>query len=80
MTNAQQNKAFLDATDSRTRHAVLDAIASRYGITTNEALEELTVEEIDGVEGDGPEHLLDYLTGPTRTAVSLLMKRHALTH
>lgn len=70
MTNSQINNAFLNATDAKTKNGILTAIASHYGITSAEAMAEV----ID-VEA---EHLLDYLTGATRTAASLLMKRHGL--
>ncbi len=63
-------KAFLDATDEKTKTEILAAIAKHYGITESEALEEVTGEE--------SEHLLDYLTGNIRKATSLLMKRHNL--
>lgn len=68
--NPSTNKAFLAATDPATRTEILAAIAAHYGITEAEALEEVTSPDA--------EHLLDYLTGSTRTATSLLMKRHGL--
>jgi len=58
-------------TDSKTRDEVLSAVAIQYGISKEEALEEITNEQA--------EHLLDYLTGTTRTAISLLMRRHDAT-
>lgn len=70
MTNAQINQRFLSSTDAKTKNEVLSAIASHYGITPGEALLEVIDSEA--------EHLCDYLTGATRTAVSLLMKRHNL--
>lgn len=70
MTNQTTNQKFLSATDAKTRDEVLNAIAKHYGITKNEALEEVTHEE--------SEHLLDYLTGSVRTATSVLMQRHGL--
>lgn len=68
-TNETINKNFLAATDAKTRDAVLSAIAAHYGITTAAAFEEVTTE--------GAEHLLDYLTGSVRSAVSVLMQRRA---
>ena len=70
MSNATVTKTFLGVIDAKTRKEVLGNIATHYGITPAEALEEVTDPEA--------EHLLDYLTGPVRTATSLLMKRHAL--
>ena len=70
MNNGQINKMFLDSTDYNTHKDVLAAIAKHYGITADAALSEVTDPEA--------EHLLDYLTGETRTAVSLLMKRRGL--
>lgn len=68
MTNSQINQRFLSSTDAKTKNEVLSAIAAHYGITQAEAMMEVVDAEA--------EHLLDYLTGSTRTAVSLLMKRH----
>jgi hypothetical protein len=70
MTASQKNAAFLAATDAATRRDVLNSIAQHYGITAQEALAEVTDPEA--------EHLLDYLTGSVRSAVSVLMQRHAL--
>jgi hypothetical protein len=69
MNNAQINTKFLQATDAATRSAILANIAKHYGITSEEAYAEVTDEEA--------EHLLDYVTGPERSATSLLMKRHS---
>lgn len=64
MTTAQ----FLSVIDRPTKKSILENIAIQYGISTQEAFEEVTHEE--------SEHLLDYLTGSVRTATSLLMKHH----
>ena len=69
-TAAAKTIAFFAATDSKTKNEILANIASHYSITTSQALDEVTDDEA--------EHLLDYLTGPVRTATSLLMKRHRL--
>lgn len=69
-SNAATTKTFLASTDAKTRNEILANIASHYGITSAEAFAEVTDEEA--------EHLLDYVTGPIRTATSLLMKRHGL--
>lgn len=70
MNNNEINTKFLATTDAKTKNEILSAIANHYGISSVEALEEVTDEE--------SEHLLDYLTGSIRTATSLLMKRHKL--
>jgi len=70
MNNAQINKTFLETTDAKTKNEVLSAIASHYGISKVEAMDEVCYEDA--------EHLLDYLTGSVRLAISLLMKRHRL--
>jgi len=65
--NGQINLKFLASIDSNTRYIIIDEISKNYKITSKEALEEITHDE--------SENLLDYLTGSTRIAVSLLMKR-----
>jgi len=70
MSNAQTTKKFLESVDAKTKGEILGNIASNYGINRKEALEEIL--------DSGAEHLLDYVTGPMRTAVSLLMKRYNL--
>lgn len=68
MTSAQINRAFLAASDAKTKSAVLESIAKHYGISQDSAFDE--------VIGEGAEHLLDYLTEPTRSATRVLMQRH----
>lgn len=60
--------AFLNAIDAKTKAAILENIAKHYGITSEEAYEEVTDAEA--------EHLLDYVTGPERAATSVLMQKH----
>ena len=67
MKNAKINMAFLKAIDADTREAIIRNIARHYGITKEMVLLELSDEEA--------EPLLDYLTGPVRTATSALMQR-----
>jgi predicted nucleic acid-binding protein len=59
---------FLSIIPSQTRNEILDNVANYYGISRQDALEEVT--DIDA------EHLLDYVTGATRSATSVLMQRH----
>ena len=70
MKNQTLNRAFLTVIDTKTKNEVLDSIANHYGIAKGEAMEEVTHEE--------SEHLLDYLTGPIRMAISVLMRRHGI--
>ena len=62
--------AFLATIDPKTKAEILDNIARHYGVTPQEAFEEITAIDED------TQHLLDYMTGAARTATSLLMKRH----
>jgi hypothetical protein len=64
------NTAFLAAITAEARNSIMEAIATNYGITLNEAFEEVTHEEA--------ENLLDYLTGATRAAASALMQKHGM--
>jgi hypothetical protein len=50
--------------------AILKNIADHYGISMEQAYREITDEDA--------EHLLDYVTGPTRYAVQALMKRYRM--
>jgi len=61
------NKAFLAAIDSKTKADVLGNIAKHYGISPEEAYDE--------VVDDDAEHLLDYVAGPMRAAVSVLFQK-----
>lgn len=68
ISNADKTKAFLATTDAKTKADVLENIAKHYGISQADALKEITDPDA--------EHLLDYVTEPTRSAVSVLMQRH----
>ena len=68
MTNAQITRAFLAATDAKTRIAILANIANHYGIGLLDAYKEVTDAEA--------EHLLNYVTGDQRIATSAIMKRN----
>jgi len=67
MNNAAITIAFFKSIPEKTKTAILENIAVNYGITYQEAYEEVTDEDA--------ENLLDYVTGSERTATSLLMKR-----
>ena len=66
MNNAAITIAFFKSIPEKTKTAILENIAVNYGITYQEAYEEVTDEDA--------ENLLDYVTGSERTATSLLMK------
>lgn len=70
MSNQATNQSFLSAVDVPTQDEILLSIATHYGITKEDALQEVTHEEA--------ENLLDYLTGSVRMATSALMRRQGL--
>lgn len=70
MTNAQKNYSFIRSASSSVRQEIFQNVASNYGITCSEAMNEI-------IQADA-EHLLDYLTGSVRTATSVLMRRAGL--
>jgi len=71
MTNAQKTYGFLRIADARVRDEIINNITSRYGISRSEAFDEVTAPDA--------EHLLDYLTGPVRSATHVLMQRAGLS-
>ena len=67
MTNSNFTIAFLNSTDLKTKNEILSNIANHYGISNQEAYEEVTDEEA--------ESLIDYVTGNIRSAVSVLIQK-----
>lgn len=67
---ANRNKQFLSAIESEAKGLILESIAAHYGITSQEAYDE--------VIGPEAEHLLDYMVEPQRSAASVLMQRHGM--
>jgi hypothetical protein len=67
MTNAQKTYGFLRSADARVRDQIIGNITSHYGISRSEAFDEVTAPDA--------EHLLEYLTGPVRSATRVLMQR-----
>lgn len=67
---SHRNQEFLSAIDSASKNEILTAIAKHYGITPEEAFNEVT--------DAGAEHLLDYMIEPERSATSVLMQRHGM--
>jgi Mg/Co/Ni transporter MgtE len=62
------NTQFLNKLDNQTKSDIVNSMAKHYGITMQEALDEL--------QGDEAEHILDYLMEPVRSATSVLMQKH----
>lgn len=67
MTNSQINQAFLSSTTSEMKSIILNNISNHYAISTAEVLDELFDEEA--------ENLMDYITGPNRSAISVVYQR-----
>lgn len=67
MTNSQINQAFLSSTTSEMRNIILSNISNHYAISTAEVLDELFDEE--------SENLMDYITGPNRSAISVIYQK-----
>jgi len=63
-----KNQMFLETISSTERDIILGSIARHYGISRDEALEE--------VVDDEAEDLLEYLTGSYRKVAFILMKRY----
>jgi hypothetical protein len=68
--NGDRTATFLTVVDSAVKTDILASIATKFGITPDEAFEEVTDAEA--------EHLLDYLREPVRGATSVIMKRYGL--
>ena len=67
MRNSTFTIAFLNSTDLRIKNEILSNIANHYGITKEEAYEEVIDEEA--------ESLMDYITGTIRPAISVLVQK-----
>ena len=61
---------FLETISKTAKNLILDNIANHYGISRDEAFEE--------VVDDEAEHLLEYVTGVERNATLILMKKYGL--
>jgi len=70
--HGELNQAFLNGLDDKTKDGILSGIGQYYEISTGRALEEVTDREA--------EHLLDYIVGPRRHGVSVLMQKHGLRY
>lgn len=70
MNNGETTRTFLSIIDPETKRLILENIATHYGSTSDEAFAEVCDPEA--------EHLLDYVTGPTRAATSVLMQKYRL--
>ena len=69
-THANITTAFFAAIGTKARDLITTNIANHYGITSAEALAEVT--------SPAAECLLDYVTGPERAATHVLMQRHGI--
>ena len=67
MTNATTTTAFLNSLDLRIKNEILSNIANHYGVTNEQAEEEVTDEDA--------ECIMDYVTGPLRATVSLFFNK-----
>ena len=67
MNNGQFTQAFLNSVSADTKNEILLNVGIHYGISTQEVYSELVDEEA--------ESLLDYITGPIRPAISVLVQR-----
>ena len=70
MQNSKFTTAFLNSLELKTKNEILLNIAKHYGITIDEAYNEIT-------DADA-ENIMDYITGPIRSAVSILYYRFSL--
>ena len=66
--NSAITQRFFTLIDTKTKNEIVASVAAHYGISQDEALEELIDEDA--------ESLLDYLVGSVRSATSVLMQRH----
>lgn len=70
MTNSNFTIAFLNSIDLKTKNEILSNIANHYGVTNQQAYEEVIDEDA--------ENLIDYITGSIRSSVSVLVKQFKL--
>ncbi|GAB1462274.1 hypothetical protein [Pedobacter sp.] len=67
MTNSQFNIAFLNWVQPATKQAILTNIANHYGISADNAYNEVVDEDA--------ENILDYVTGSLRNATNYMVKK-----
>ena len=72
MTNAQINKAFFENVQMPIKIIILSNISNNYGITNKEVKNEI-------FDNDA-ENILDYISGPNRTPISLLYQKFILNY
>jgi predicted DsbA family dithiol-disulfide isomerase len=72
MNNGTTNKTFLNSLDVRTKNDVLSNIAKHYGISNDEAFDEVTDPEAESI--------MDYVTGSNRAAISLFYNKFTKTN
>ena len=67
MNNAAINQAFLASVSKEMKNAIVSNIAKHYGINIYEAELELYDDEAESI--------MDYITGPERSAISLIYNK-----
>lgn len=65
MENSEQTKLLLNSIDSQIKSEILSNISDHYGITEDEAFEEITDEEAHNI--------LEYITGGLRAKLKAIM-------
>lgn len=68
MANSEINAQFLKAIGSIAASMVLNAIAEHYEVSADDIYKEVT--------GEGAEKILDYMTGPERSAAHVLYQKY----
>jgi hypothetical protein len=72
MTNSTTTIAFLNSLDLKVKNEILTNIANHYGITNEEAFEEVTDEDAESI--------MDYVTGNIRATVSLFFNKFKMKY
>lgn len=67
MKNSQINQLFLASTTPQMKAIILSNIAKHYGISNNEAFEEIIDEDA--------ENIMDYVTGNERPAIHVIYQK-----
>jgi hypothetical protein len=72
MTNSTTTIAFLNSLDLKVKNEILTNIANHYGITNEEAFEEVTDEDAESI--------MDYVTGNIRATVNLFFNKFKMKY
>ena len=71
MNNSKLNQLFLNSITPEMNLIVLSNIANHYGITNEDAKNEILDEEAESI--------MDYITGSTRSAISVIYQRFLIS-